>query len=86
MRIIQGILSRILFILGVIVYLSTVSIAFVSKGLVVGVLSASLPILSNIYWVQNLKKEIKNKKKIKNNTRQLVKDKAQRNHLIILEN
>ncbi|MDB4225422.1 MAG: hypothetical protein ACKVLI_05905 [Alphaproteobacteria bacterium] len=54
MRIIQGILSRILFILGVIVYLSTVSIAFVSKGLVVGVLSASLPILSNIYWVQNL--------------------------------
>ena len=54
MKIIQGILSRILFILGVVIYLSTVSIAFISKGLVVGVLSASLPILSNTYWVYNL--------------------------------
>ncbi len=38
-------------ILGIVAYVFTVGIAFITKGFVIGVLSASLPILSNIYWV-----------------------------------
>ena len=42
------------FIVGIIAYIFTVGIAFTTKGLVIGVLSASLPIVSNIYWVYSL--------------------------------
>ena len=38
-------------IVGIIAYVFTVGIAFVTKGFVIGVLSASLPIISNMYWV-----------------------------------
>lgn len=38
-------------IVGIVAYVFTVGIAFITKGFVIGVLSASLPILSNIYWV-----------------------------------
>ena len=48
------VIVRITLILGVLSYLITVGIAFVGHGFVIGVLSASLPLLSNAYWAVNL--------------------------------
>tara|TARA_Y100000590_G_scaffold470449_1_gene665098 strand:- start:2448 stop:2714 length:267 start_codon:yes stop_codon:yes gene_type:complete len=45
---------RITIILGILSYLVTVGIAFIGHGFVIGVLSASLPLLSNAYWAISL--------------------------------
>ncbi len=54
MKLLYKILIRLTFILGVASYLVTVGIAFVKNGFVIGVLSASLPLLSNAYWAYAL--------------------------------
>ena len=45
---------RITILLGILSYLVTVGIAFIGHGFVIGVLSASLPLLSNAYWAISL--------------------------------
>ncbi len=54
MKLLYKLLIRLTLSLGVISYLLTVGIAFVKNGFVIGVLSASLPLLSNAYWTYAL--------------------------------
>ena len=54
MKLIYELLIRLTVLLGIISYLLTVGIAFVKNGFVIGVLSASLPLLSNAYWTYAL--------------------------------
>ena len=54
MKLIYELLIRLTVLLGIISYLLTVGIAFVKNGFVVGVLSASLPLISNTYWAYAL--------------------------------
>ncbi|MBS70709.1 MAG: hypothetical protein CML91_04380 [Rhodobiaceae bacterium] len=54
MKLIYELLIRITVLLGIISYLLTVGIAFVKNGFVIGVLSASLPLISNTYWTYAL--------------------------------
>ena len=54
MKLIYELLIRLTVLLGIISYLLTVGIAFVKNGFVIGVLSASLPLISNTYWTYAL--------------------------------